>query len=110
MSSRDINMGDFDQLVKVQSCTITTGSQGAKKYTFTDHLDVWAKVESNAQEMSNNSNWEESQYITITCYKIPNITTRWRIKVNGMPYEITSIDTIERISPYCIINLKAIDK
>lgn len=108
--SNDINMGDFDTLVKVQSCIITTGSQGQKKYTFTDHSEVWAKVDANAQEMSSNGNWEENQSITITCYKIPSLTTRWRIIVNGTPYEIISIDTIERISPYCIINLKAIDK
>ncbi len=103
-------MGEFDQLVKVQSCVITTGSQGQKKYTFTDYRDVWAKIESNAQEMSNNGNWEENQSLVITCYKIPELNTRWRFIVHDAPYEITSIDTIERISPYCVINLKAIDK
>lgn len=103
------NIGELDTLVTILSCTLTTGAQGNKKSEFKAHSKVWAKVERNINEMVSNGNLEENNSIELTCYKIPELTVRWRVEISGVQYEVTAIDPVSRISPVNILTLSAID-
>ena len=104
-----VNIGELDTLVKVRSCVITTGSEGQKQFVFTDFRDVFAKVERNVNEIVANTNLEEGDYVQMTIYKIPELTTRWQIVLEGRDYEITGIDPISRVSPVCVLSLHSIN-
>lgn len=105
----DINIGELDTLVTVIECTLTTGAQGNKKAEIREHSRVWAKVERDIDESIGNGNQEGRNTIELTCYKIPELSVRWRVVVNGVTYEIVSIDPISRISPLNILTLSAIE-
>lgn len=104
-----INIGELDTLVLLRSCVISYGTQGAKKYTFQDYGQVYAKVERNVAEAVTNTNLEEGQNITLTVYKVKDLTTRWRVVVEGRAYEISAIDPVSRVSPLCHLTLHAVD-
>lgn len=104
-----INIGELDTLVIIQKCVTTQGAQGNKKTEYFEHSKVWAKVERNVNEMVSNSNLEESNSIELTCYKIPELTVRWRVIIDGIPYDITAIDPISRVSPLNILTIEGID-
>jgi len=104
-----INIGELDTLVTIRSYTQTRGSQGELVMNYADHSQVYAKVERRASEFIANTNLDEGRSIELTIYKIAALTTRWRAVVDGVTYEIVSIDTISRVSPLCILSLQAID-
>lgn len=104
-----INIGKLDTLVMLRSCEITYGSQGAKKYTFRDYAEVYAKVDRNVSESVTNTNLEQGVDITLTIYKVAALTTRWRVVLDGKAYEITGIDPISRVSPLCHLNLSIVE-
>lgn len=104
-----VNIGELDTLVTVQKCVITRGPQGDKRMEYRDHSRVWAKVERNVNEMVVNDNLEESNAIELTVYKIPGLDRNWRVVVDGIPYSITGIDPISRISPLNVLSLRGID-
>lgn len=103
------NIGELDVLVTIQRCDISKGQQGDKRMVYTFHSKVWAKVERNINEMVSNSNLEEDNTIELTCYKIPGLDRNWRVVIDDIPYSITSIDPINRMSPLNILTLKGID-
>lgn len=103
------NIGELDTLVLVQSCTIGTGTRGQKTYVFTDHSRVWAKVDRTADEMVGNGNLEEGQRLQVVMYKIGDMTSRWRLMIDGKAYAITGIDQISRFSPLCRVSLSAVE-
>lgn len=104
-----INIGELDTLVILQKGEVTQGAQGNKRLEFSEHSRVWAKVVRNINEMMANSNLEEGNVIELTCYKVKSLDRNWRVIVDGIPYEITGIDPISRVSPLCILSLKGID-
>ena len=104
-----INIGELDTLVMLRSCEITYGSQGAKKYTFRDYAEVYAKVDRNVSESVTNTNLEQGVDITLTIYKVAALTTRWRVVLDGKAYEITGIDPISRVSPLYHLNLSIVE-
>lgn len=104
-----VNIGELDTLVTIQRCEIVQGAQGNKRMIFSDHSRVWAKVERNINQMVSNSNLEEDNSIELTCYKIPGLDRNWRVLVDDVPYSITAIDLISRISPLNILTLQGID-
>ena len=57
----------------------------------------------------NTGNLEEGEFIQLTIYKVPQLTTRWQVKIEGVSYEITAIDPISRLSPLCILTIHALD-
>lgn len=104
-----VNIGEMDTLVTILECTLGTGLQGNKKVEYGEHSKVWAKVERSINEMVGNGNLEDGEMIELTCYKIKELSVRWRVVVDGTLYEITAIDPISRISPLNILSLRAID-
>ena len=104
-----INIGELDTKVLLRSCEISYGKQGAKKYTFKDYAEVYAKVDRNVSENVTNTNLEEGQEITLTIYKVAALTTRWRVVLDGKAYEITGIDPISRVSPLCHLTLSIVE-
>ena len=104
-----INIGELDTLIKLQQCIISTGDMGQKKYSFSDHSKVWAKVSRSITEGVGNHNLEEGNYLQVTIYKVAALSTRWRAIVGGIPYQITAIDPVSRFSPLCILTLESID-
>lgn len=104
-----VNIGELDTLVTIQQCVITRGPQGDKRMEYSEHSRVWAKVERNVNEMVVNDNLEESNAIELTVYKIPGLDRNWRVVVDGIPYDITGIDPISRVSPLNILSLRGID-
>jgi len=104
-----INIGELDTKVLLRSCEITYGSQGAKKYTFRDYAEVFAKVDRNVSESVTNTNLEQGVDITLTIYKVVALTTRWRVVIDGKSYEVTGIDPISRVSPLCHLTLRIVE-
>ena len=104
-----INIGELDTKVLLRSCVITQGAQGAKKYTFQDYAEVFAKVDRNVAETVTNTNLEQGVDLTLTIYKVAALTTRWRVVLNGKAYEITGIDPISRVSPLCHLTLSIVE-
>ena len=103
------NLGELDTLVTVQSCIMTKGAQGDKRMDYVDYSRVWAKVVRNINEMVSNSNLEEDNTIELTCYKIPQLDRNWRVVIDGIPYAITAIDPVSRVSPLNVLTLRGID-
>lgn len=104
-----INIGDLDTLVTLRECTIGRNAEGAKTYTFSDFRDVYAKVERRVNEQVNTGNLEEGDFVQLTIYKVPELTTRWQVRIDGVSYEITAIDPVSRVSPLCILTIHALD-
>ena len=106
ISNADI--GNMDTLVMLQTCAITRNEQGAKVKTFSDYCQVWAKVDHSVDEQVSNGNLEAGHVIYLTIYKIGGLSTRWRVVIAGEPWEITAIDSKDRMSPVCQLTLQAI--
>lgn len=105
----NFNIGELDTLVTVFRAEQEQGAQGNKKTLFQVHSQVWANVERNINEMVSNGNLEEGNMIELTCYKIPGLTVRWRIELEGVSYEITAINPVSRYSALNVLSLRAID-
>ncbi len=103
------NLGELDTLVTIRSCIIGKTDRGAKTYSFPFHSKVWAKVSRSVDEVVANQNLEALHTVTLTMYKIEEMTTRWQVVLDGKPYEIVSIDPIERMSRLCEVSIRAID-
>lgn len=105
-----LNLGELDTRVIVQECYITTGPEGEKVMQYVPFSRPFAKIERIASEAVSHDNLEEGQRLSLTMYKIPEMTTRWRIVIDEVPYEITAIDSISRVSPLCLLSVSAIDR
>lgn len=104
-----INIGQLDEMVTVQRCIQSQGTQGQKQFTWENHSRVWAKIVRNIDEMVGSGNLEEGNSLEVTIYKIQDLTSRWRIVVDNIPYEIVSINPVSRVSPLNVISLRAIN-
>lgn len=104
-----VNIGELDTMVTLCETAQTIGSQGAKQWTVTNSRKVFAKVDNSVTESVGDRNLEANSSISLTIYKFPELTTRWRVLIGTCAYEIVSIDPIERLSPYCILTLNSID-
>jgi SPP1 family predicted phage head-tail adaptor len=104
------DIGAMDTLVTLQSCVIVRNNQGAKVDHFTDFRKVWAKVDHSVDEQVAFDNLEAGHVIYLTIYKVPELTTRWRVIIDDAPWQITAIDTLDRLSPICRLTVQAISK
>lgn len=102
-------IGDFDTLVTIRRRVTTLGDQGQKTAAWLDHSRVWAKVVRRVSEMIDYGNLEDGRSLEVTIYKIKGLDTRWQVVVDGKPYEIRSVDMVDRLSPVCVLSLFAID-
>lgn len=105
-----INIGELDTLVEIQKGTVTRGASGQGSYSYETFRRVFAKVDRDVSEMIADGNLEEGQYVRLTAYKIPELTTRWRVLIGSVPYAVTAIDPVSRISPLFILTLKSIER
>lgn len=105
-----INIGEMDTLVTLYSCTIDRASQAEKKFTFTEHSRVFAKVEQDIAEAVANTNLESVASGTVTIYKVRGLTTRWQLDIHGIRYTIEGIDPVSRISPLCRLTVQVLEK
>lgn len=104
-----INIGELDTKVTLMQGTPQIGSQGQKKFIYSEHSHVWAKVERNVTESVADMNYEAGDSVNLTVYKVKDLTTRWRVKIGDKTYEIQDIDTISRVSPLMILTLHSIE-
>lgn len=105
-----INIGELDTRIVVDRYVETRGDESQLVKTWVEHSRPFAKVARQTSEMVSSGNLEEREILNVTIYKIPELNTRWRIKVEGQPYEISDIDHISRISPLCILTVHSIDR
>ena len=110
MENNRVNPGELDTLITVQSVTQTIGERGQKKTTVTKYADVYAKLDRMITEAVDDDNLESGETVDVTMYKIPTLTTRWRLVISGVPYEITAIDPISRYSAFNVITAKTIQQ
>ena len=104
------NPGQLDTLITVLSVTPSRGSQGQKKETTATYGQVFAHLEPTTDEMVSDGNLEALTTMAVTIYRIPAMTTRWKLLSGGIAYEIVSIDTHGRLSNYYTLSLKTIEK
>lgn len=104
-----VNTGNLDTLVTINRCVISYGKDNAKKYSFVHFRDVYAMVDRHMSEQVSIGNLEEGDFISLTIYKIPELDTTWQVVMGGQAYEITGVDMLERISPFCVLTLHAVD-
>lgn len=104
------NIGEMDTLITVQSVVQTLGDKGQKKVTVTNYADVYAKVDRRINETVDDGNLESGETVEVLMYKIPALTSRWRLLIDDVPYEIISIDPISRLSNLNVITARTIQK
>lgn len=102
------NPGELDTLITVQSVTQTIGSRGQKQVVVSKYAEVFARIDRVTNDIVDNGNLEANQTVEVLMYKIPTLTTRWRLLISGVPYEITGIDPISRYSAFNIITARTI--
>ncbi len=102
------NLGELDTLVTVQEVKQTIGDRGQKKNTVVRRQTVFAHLERTTSEMIDDGNLESVEIVDLTMYKIPGLTTRWQLVLAGVPYEITAIDPISRMSDLMTVTARTI--
>jgi head-tail adaptor len=105
-----INFGELDTLITVQAVTQSLGDRGQRTVSVTKYADVYAKLDRRVNESVDDGNLESGEVIDVLMYKIKALTSRWRLLISGVPYEILSIDPIDRFSPLNILTVKTIQK
>ncbi len=108
MTNADI--GNMDTLVMLQSCVITRNDQGAKVKTYANFRKVWAKIDHSVDEQVSLGNLEAGHVIYLTIYKVPELDTRWRVLIGEDAWQITAIDSLDRLSPVYRLTLQSISK
>ena len=104
-----INIGELDTLVTLLAPSVTLGSEGEKKSTYAEHSQVFAKVDRDTTDSLAYDNFDGRDNVSLTIYKVPAMSTRWEVVIEGKTYEILSIDPVSRVSPLCILSLQSID-
>ena len=107
--ANEVNIGNLDTLVMLRSVTKGRSADGYKTTVFEDFRQVYAQVERRVDEQVNTGNLEQGDFVQLTIYKVPELTTRWQVKIGASSYEITALDPIDRLSPYCILTIHALD-
>lgn len=104
-----INIGELDTPVMLVEMEQTIGSQGQKSWSVVGRHSMLAHVERNVNEVVSDSNLESENSLNVTCYKLPGLTTRWRVEIACRSYEIVGIDPVSRTSPLNILSVRAIN-
>lgn len=104
-----VRVGELDTQVELQKLGQSIGAQGQKTWAVTARYTVWAKIERNVNEGIGDENLGANASLTATLYKVRDLSTRWRVLVDGKTYEVRSIDPISRLSHFCTLTLSALD-
>lgn len=104
-----INIGDLDTLVALLSPAPGKGAEGEKYATFSLFRNVFARVDRTVSDDLAFDNYDGRDSVGLAIYKVPQLTTRWRVSIQGRIYQILSIDEVSRVSPVCLLNLQSID-
>ena len=104
-----LNIGEMDILVQLVPMTQSKGSQGEKIWTPGTPRQAYAKLEASIDEAIGEGNLGADRVVVATIYKVPELTTRWRVVANGQTFEIRAIDPISRVSPLCQLTLNSLD-
>jgi head-tail adaptor len=95
-----VDIGRFDEIVELLECHTTRGTRGEKIETYVPERKTVAHVEPATSETDADSNIYSGRSIVVSMYAVPEMSTRWRIAWRGTPYNIKTIDTIDRLSPF----------
>ena len=95
-----INIGEFEEIVDLYECITTMDQRGSKVEQYDWCCRHMAKVEVGASESDADYNVFSANSVTITTFKMCNVTTRWRVRWRNVMYNIRSVDPGERISPF----------
>lgn len=104
-----LNIGEMDTLIQLVPMVQSSGDEGEKVWTPGDPRNVFAKLDSSVDETIGDGNLEADHVVVATIYKVPGLTTRWRVVSNGQMFEIRAIDPISRVSPLCQLTLNSLD-
>jgi head-tail adaptor len=110
MQNERYNPGELDTRITVLSVTQTRGDQGQKTKAPSVYGDVFAKVTPSTDDFVSDDNYEALTTVSVLIYKIPALQTQWRLRIDGVEYEITGIDPISRWSPFCVLTARTISK
>lgn len=110
MENGRYNPGELDTRITVLSTTQTRGTEGQKTKAQAVYGDVFAKVSMNTDDFVSDENYEALTTVTVLMYKIPAMSTQWRLSIGGVVYEIIGIDPISRWSPFCEVTARTIAK
>lgn len=108
MENGRYNPGELDSRITVLSVTQSRGTQGQKKTTTATYGEVYAKVTPVTDDFVADDNYEALTTVTVLMYKIPAMTTRWELVIDGIKHSIISIDPISRWSPFCNVTARTI--
>lgn len=104
-----INIGELDTLITLFAPAAGIGSEGEKFSTYTEHSQVFARIERNIADQLAFDNYDGRDIAAISIYKISTMNTRWQVEISGRRYEVLSIDPVSRVSPFCVVSLQSID-
>lgn len=104
----DSTIGSFDEMVELCKVEITRGTVGEKIESFSHVATVFANVMTSTSESPFDDNLESKETATVTLYKRPELTTRWKLRFRGKDWDINAIDPIERISPYMKLTVREV--
>lgn len=106
MEEHRVNIGEMDTLVTVRSVEQTIGNRGQKSLSYRTYAEVYARLDWRVDELPESNNLEEQRTVDVTIYKIAGLTTRWQIVIDGAPFDIVSIDPIDRWSKICTLTCR----
>lgn len=110
MQNDRFNPGELDTRITVLSVAQSLGDEGQKQKTPSVYGDVLAQVVQSTDDFVSDDNYEALTTVSVKIYKIPNLTTRWRLRIDGIEYEIIAVDPISRWSPVCVLTARTISK
>jgi len=85
----DIQPGQLDRKITLQSATITRGAAGGRVKTWSDVATVWAKIEmQSGEERQEGGDVIARQRMDVVTWYYPGFKNTWRILYHGIAYEI----------------------
>ena len=101
MASDKINIGDLDTRICFLRETKTVNEKGQIIKDFEPCAEGFAKVDIiSADESEYNENMSVMERVRVITYNDPQITAKWRLRINcNKDYEITSVVPVRR-SPF----------
>lgn len=110
LNGKPFNPGELRTKVTLYSPTITTGSTGVQKVTYTTSQgDVWAKWKNafGAESVSSDAKLGVKRATVTIRYKA-GVTLGWAVLLGSELYEIFSLDDIENRHEYIEMQVRSV--